>query len=153
MVEWWEAEIKEKHAPVPFDPPKILHEVSGFWTQGSASRSQCLMTLAIGWTSKELGFNSWQGWRLFSLPLCVGEPQGLPSLLSSGYQGLSLGVYFSEHAANHSCPSSAEVKNDWSYTSTPLCIIPAIVLNWLRTVLLYFYLQLHGRILCKSKAA
>jgi hypothetical protein len=91
-------------------PPKILHEVSDVWTQGSAPRSQCIMASAIDLTSKELGFNSWQGWRFFSYSLCVGEPRGLPSLLSIVYQGLFLGVYLSEHAANHSCPSSAEVK-------------------------------------------
>jgi hypothetical protein len=32
---------------------------------------------------------------------------------------LSLGVKWLRHEADHSPPSSAEVKNAWSYTSTP----------------------------------
>jgi hypothetical protein len=32
---------------------------------------------------------------------------------------LSLGIKWSRHEADHSPPSSAEVKNEWSYTSSP----------------------------------
>jgi len=36
---------------------------------------------------------------------------------------LSLGVKRPEHEADHSLPSSAEVMNAWSYTSTlPICL-------------------------------
>jgi hypothetical protein len=42
------------------------------------------------------------------------------SLLSDAYQGLfPLGVKRPGREADHSPPSSAEVKNAWSYTSTP----------------------------------
>jgi len=41
------------------------------------------------------------------------------SLLSSGYRGLFLEVKRLVHEADHSPRSSAEVKNVWSYTSTP----------------------------------
>jgi hypothetical protein len=45
---------------------------------------------------------------------------GPPSLLSNGYRGpLSPGVKRSGCEADHSTPSSAEVTNAWSYTSTP----------------------------------
>jgi hypothetical protein len=47
-------------------------------------------------------------------------PAFLSSLLSNVYWGaLSLGVKRPGREADHSRPSSAEVKNTWSYTSTP----------------------------------
>jgi hypothetical protein len=55
---------------------------------------------------------------------------GVPSLLSSGYHGaLSLGVKAPAHEADHLLPSSAEVKNAWSYTSTPLIRLHGVVLS------------------------
>jgi len=36
----------------------------------------------------------------------------------SGHQGLSSGVKVLGREVNHSLPSSAELKNGWSYTST-----------------------------------
>jgi hypothetical protein len=44
--------------------------------------------------------------------------QRSPSLLSNGYQGLSLGIKWPRREADHSPPSSAGIKNAWSYTST-----------------------------------
>jgi hypothetical protein len=41
-----------------------------------------------------------------------------PSLLSNGYQGLFSGVKRPGREAEQSRPSSAEVKNTWSYIST-----------------------------------
>jgi len=47
----------------------------------------------------------------------------LPSLLFNGYQGTSPGVKRPGREVKHSSPSSARVKNYWSYTSTPpLCL-------------------------------
>jgi hypothetical protein len=67
---------------------------------------------ATGWTIGVLGLDSRRG-----------RPErlwGPPSLLSNGYQeGLSLGAKRPGREADHSPPSSAEVKNAWSYTSTP----------------------------------
>jgi hypothetical protein len=51
---------------------------------------------------------------------------GSPNLLLDAYQGLSLGVKWLEHESDHSPPSSAEVKNAWSYTSTP----PYVFMAW-----------------------
>ena len=44
---------------------------------------------------------------------------GLPSPLFSGYEGSLLGVKRSGCDVDHFPPSSAEVKNEWSYTSSP----------------------------------
>jgi hypothetical protein len=53
---------------------------------------------------------------------------GPPSLLSNGYQGLFfLGVKRLGSEADYS-PSSAEVKNAWSYTSTPPIRLHGVVL-------------------------
>jgi hypothetical protein len=55
----------------------------------------------------------------FSLHHHVQNGSGPPSLLSNGYQGaLSLEVKRPEREADHSPPSSAEVKNAWGYTFT-----------------------------------
>jgi hypothetical protein len=59
------------------------------------------------------------GWEPFSSP-CPEQFWSPPSLLSGGYRGaLSLGIKWPGREADHSPPSSAEVKNAWSYTSTP----------------------------------
>lgn len=44
-----------------------------------------------------------------------------PTQASYEYWDSSLEVKQSGHKVNHSCPPSAQVKNEWSYTSTP-CI-------------------------------
>jgi hypothetical protein len=66
------------------------------------------------------GFESQQGAGNFSLHrqdrLALGPTQ-LPIQLVPG--ALSLGVKWPELEADHSPPSIAEVKNMWSYTSTP----------------------------------
>jgi hypothetical protein len=41
----------------------------------------------------------------------------------------SLGVKWLGHEADHSPPSSAEVKNAWSYTSTPSICLHGVVLS------------------------
>jgi hypothetical protein len=42
---------------------------------------------------------------------------------------LSVGVKWSEREADHSLPSSADVKNAWSYTSTPAIYFHGVVLS------------------------
>jgi hypothetical protein len=52
------------------------------------------------------------------------------SLLYKEYHGaLSLRVKLPERKANHSPPSSAEVKKAWSYTSTPPIRLHGMVLS------------------------
>jgi hypothetical protein len=66
------------------------------------------------------GFTSWKGVGIFLLTtesrLALGPTQ-LPIQWVPGT--LSLGVKQWGHEAHHSTPSSAKVKNVWSYTSTP----------------------------------
>jgi len=57
---------------------------------------------------------------------------GPPSFLSSGYQGpgfLSPVVKWMGHETDHLPPSRAEVKNVWSYTSTPPICLNGMVHN------------------------
>jgi len=44
-------------------------------------------------------------------------------------EALSLGVKLPERKANHSTPSSAEVKNVWIFTSTPPIRLNGMVLS------------------------
>jgi hypothetical protein len=60
-----------------------------------------------------------RGWEFFSSPPRPDRIWISPNLLSSGYQSSSLGLKRPVCEADHSPPSSAEVKNAWSYTSTP----------------------------------
>jgi hypothetical protein len=54
----------------------------------------------------------------------------IPILLSTWLSGaLSLGVKRPEREADHRPPSSAEVKNAWSYTSTPPIHFYGVVLS------------------------
>jgi len=42
---------------------------------------------------------------------------------------LSLGVKWPRREADHSPPSGAEVKNAWSYTTTPAILLHGVVLS------------------------
>jgi hypothetical protein len=65
-------------------------------------------------------FDSWQGQGFIFSSLCPQRLWSPPSLLSNRYRGLFCwGVKQLGREADHSSPSSAEVKNAWSYTSTP----------------------------------
>jgi hypothetical protein len=64
-------------------------------------------------------FESLQGHRFFSFTHC---PDGLwapPSLPFSAYLGSFPGVNWPGCKVDHSPASTAEVKNEWSHTSTP----------------------------------
>jgi hypothetical protein len=80
------------------------------------------------------GLSPDRGWEFFSSPLRPIWLWGPLILLSNGYQGaLSLGVKQPGCEADHSPPSSAEVKNSWSCTSA-------------------LAIRLHGMVLSKKKA-
>jgi len=46
-----------------------------------------------------------------------------PHLILDGYRGSFPGLRRQWRDADHTQPSSAEVKNEWSYTSTLLCAL------------------------------
>jgi hypothetical protein len=57
------------------------------------------------------------GSRIFTPPCCPDQLWGPPNLLSNGYWGaLAPGVKQWGHEADHSPPTSAEVKKMWLYT-------------------------------------
>ena len=67
----------------------------------------------------DLGSESQQGHKIFLISKTsqmVLQPTQPPI---HGYHGSSSGVKQPGHAVDHSPPSSTEVKNKWSYTSTP----------------------------------
>jgi hypothetical protein len=71
-----------------------------------------------------------RGWEFFSSPPRPDRFWNPPSLQSNGYQGnLSLGVKRPGREADHSPPSSAEVKNPCSYISTPPIRLHGVVLS------------------------
>jgi len=57
--------------------------------------------------------------RFSSSPKHPDQLRGPSSLLLDGQYSSFPGVKWQGHEANHSPPSGAEVKNEWSYTSTP----------------------------------
>jgi len=79
-------------------------------------------------------------WEFFSSPPHPDRFWRSPSLLSNGYQGCE---------ADHSSPSSAEVKDAWSYTSTPPIIFHGVgcsvkikhknMYNFVWIITLYYY--------------
>jgi hypothetical protein len=62
------------------------------------------------------------GPRGFSSPKRPDRLWGPPSLLFSGFRRPFAGVRRPGRDVNHSCASSAEVQNEWSYTSTSCCV-------------------------------
>jgi hypothetical protein len=67
-----------------------------------------------------LRFKSQYGEEIFSSPKHPHWPQEPPSLLCTGYCDSLPAVKQPGCEVNNSPPSSAKVKNEWSYTSTPL---------------------------------
>jgi len=83
----------------------------------------------MGWTIEVLGFYSQQGLGIFlfttsDTALGLNHPpiQWVP-------RAFSLGVKWPGHEADHTPPSSAGVKNAWSYTSLPPICLHGMVLS------------------------
>lgn len=53
---------------------------------------------------------------------------GIPKLLFNGYHGFFPGVKWQGHEDDCSAPSSAQLKNEWSYTSAPPVSLHGV--NW-----------------------
>ena len=75
--------------------------------------AQSVQRLATGWTVR--GLNTGGGEILRTRP---DRPWGQPSLLYNGHRVIP-GREAPERGVNHPPPSSAEVKKEQSYTSTP----------------------------------
>jgi hypothetical protein len=60
---------------------------------------------------------------IFSSPKRTDRLWGPPSIIFNGFRASLPGVKWFGRGVNHSLLSSAEVKNEWSYTSTPpICL-------------------------------
>jgi hypothetical protein len=82
-----------------------------------------------------LGLNPGKYKRFFSPFLkCPDWLLGPTSLLFSGIPGFFTVVKQPGHKVNHSPPSGAEVKNEWSYTIPP----PHVIMVWAREALPYY---------------
>jgi hypothetical protein len=81
------------------------------------------------------------GSRIFSSPRRPDRLWGLSSLLSNGYVGFSPEIKRPGSEADHSPPTSAEVKKMWIHTSAPPYAFMAQCLIYLSTgtTLPYFY--------------
>jgi hypothetical protein len=76
---------------------------------------------ATGWKIGVLGFDSWWGLGIFLFTTMSRLALGLTQPPIQWVSGeISLGVKRPGREADHSPPSSAEVRNAWSYTSTPV---------------------------------
>jgi len=74
----------------------------------------------MGWTVGFLGFDSWQGLGIFLFTTASRMALGPTQYPIQRVPGaFSLGIKRPGREGNHSPPSSADVKNAWSYTSTP----------------------------------
>jgi hypothetical protein len=77
-----------------------------------------------------LGFDSWRELGIFMFTTAsrtgLGPTQPLIQLVR---RALFLGVKRAGREADHSHPSSAEVKNAWSYTSIPPIRLHGVVLS------------------------
>jgi hypothetical protein len=81
---------------------------------------------ATGWTIGVLGFDSLRGLGIFLFTTASRmalRPTQLPIQREIGV--ISLGVKEPGRETDHSSPSSAEIKNVWSYTSTPQFVFMA----------------------------
>jgi hypothetical protein len=94
---------------------------------------------AMGWTIGVLGFDSRQGIGIFLLTTASRTALGPTQPPIQWVPGsLSLEVKRSGREADHSPPSSAEVKNAWSYTSTPPIRLHGVMFSWAQEKL-YLY--------------
>jgi hypothetical protein len=83
-----------------------------------------LSGIALGCELANQGFESWQGLQIFLLTTVSRAALESTQPPINGYQGLYPG-----READHSPPSSAEIKNAWSYTSTPPIRLHGVVLS------------------------
>jgi hypothetical protein len=93
-------------------------------------RSAVAIATGYGLDDSEVGVRVPVGPRIITSPCRPDRLWGPPNLLYNGYRELSFpGVKRPGREADHSPPTSAEVKKMWIYTSTPLIRLHGFVLN------------------------
>jgi hypothetical protein len=102
-----------------------------------------LSGIALGFGLDDWWFESWQGVEIFFFTT-ASRPALMPTQPPTQWvRGtLSLGVKLPGRKPDHSLPSSAEVKNAWSYTFTPPICLYGVVLSQESTWQIYVYLYL-----------
>jgi hypothetical protein len=104
-------------------------------------------TWATGWATRVLGFDSRRGLGIFLFTITSRTALGPTHPPIQWVPGaLPLGVKRPGREADHSPPSSAEVKNTWSYISTPPIRLHGVVLSqtqW-KLYLLQYWTMLRG---------
>jgi hypothetical protein len=109
-----------------------------------AGVAQSVWRLVTGWTMGWSRFDSRRGLGIFLFDIMSRPALGpTQSPIQRVPEALSLGIKRPEREADHSLPSSAEVKNAWIYTSIPRYVFMAwcLVKHWykfafIRTILL-----------------
>jgi hypothetical protein len=92
--------------------------------------AQSVQRWATGWTIGVLEFDSRRGLGIFLFTTASRTALGPTQPPIQWVPGaLSLGVKRPGREADHSSPSSAEVKNSWSYTSTHPIRLNGVVLS------------------------
>jgi hypothetical protein len=118
--------LPSSHMPRPPQPPWFNHPNNIQWRVVIA---QPVLLWATGWTIGVLGFDSRRGLGIF-LPTTVSRTVLGPTQPPIQWiaRAISLGVKWLGREADHSPPSSAEVKNAWSHTSTSRYVFMACCL-------------------------
>jgi hypothetical protein len=100
---------------------KIIYDLTTLISQIIRSRSSAV-PIATGYGLDDRGFGVRVplGSRIFSSPCRLDRLWGPLSLLSNAYRGSFPGVKQQRREADHSPPTTAEVKKTWIYTPTPL---------------------------------
>jgi hypothetical protein len=89
-----------------------------------------ISVLNINWMFRVLGFDSWWGLGIFLFTTTSRTALGTTQPpIQWVPRALSVGVKRPGREADHSPPSSAEVKNAWSYTCTPQIHLHGMVLS------------------------
>jgi hypothetical protein len=92
--------------------------------------SSVSIALGYGLDDQVLGFDSWQGLGTFLFTTTSRTALGPTQPPIQWVPGApSLGVKWPGREADHSPPSSAKVKNAWSYTSTPPIRLHGVLLS------------------------
>jgi hypothetical protein len=92
--------------------------------------AQSVQRWATGWTIGVLVFDSRRGLGIFLFTTVSRTALGPTQPPIQGVPGApSVGVKWPECEADHSPTSSAKIKNEWSYTSTPPIRVHGVVLS------------------------